>query len=149
MSVATAREPPLSKEMPQGGATTMQSRQGERRDDDPQIMTETLLQKKRFLLFVKILFKSLEQSADSETRETAKQIVFDCTLRNRLGDPAFTPLMDAVDQHLRGKVGESHWRRAHVYMRHYLRRCEQEKARINRQQMIRERFLNPTQQAEV
>lgn len=103
-------------------------------------MSETLLQKKRFLLFVKILFMSLEQSADSETREKAMDIISDCTRRNRLGDPAFSPLMDAVDQRLRGNVGESHWRRAHGYMEHYLRR---------QQMMMRPISLRPTQQAEV
>ena len=78
-------------------------------------------QKKRFLLFIKILFKSLEQ-APPELRDVAKAIVSDCTRRNRLGDPSYVPLMDAIDRRLRGHVGEVHWRRAHMYMQHFMKR---------------------------
>jgi hypothetical protein len=145
MSVATAKEAQPSEER---GAMQSLGKQGGRLLDAPQT-TEAALQKKRFLLFVKILFKSLEQSADSETREKAKEIVSDCTRRNRLGDPAFTPLMEAVDRLLRGKVGEPHWRRAHVYMQHYLRRSQLEKAKTNHRQQVIEVSLHPTQQAEV
>lgn len=80
-------------------------------------------QKKRFALFVKILFKQLDRSEESaELREVAKNIVLDCTRRNRLGDPDYKPLMDAVDRRLRHHVGEAHWRRAHLYMQQYMHR---------------------------
>ena len=82
--------------------------------------TSTAFQKRRFLLFIKILFKSLEQASEFETRDRAREIVSDCTRRNRLGDPAFSPLIDVIDQRLRRYVGEAHWRRAHMYMQHYL-----------------------------
>jgi hypothetical protein len=78
-------------------------------------------QKKRFLLFIKILFKSLD-NASPDVRDTAKTIVSDCTRRNRLGDPDYTPLMDAIDRRLRGHVGEVRWRRAHMYMQHYMKK---------------------------
>jgi hypothetical protein len=78
-------------------------------------------QKKRFLLFIKILFKSLDNE-ETETKDAAKTIVADCTRRNRLGDPQYVPLMDAIDRRLRGHVGEVHWRRAHMYMQHYMNR---------------------------
>jgi len=88
-----------------------------------QRVQQETIQKKRFLLFIRILFKSLDQSEeDSELREIAKNIVSDCTRRNRLGDPECKPLMDAVDKRLRRHVGETHWRRAHLYMQHYMRR---------------------------
>jgi hypothetical protein len=80
----------------------------------------TAFQKRRFLLFIKILFKTLEQASEFDTRDKARDIVTDCTRRNRLGDPAFTPLIDVVDQRLRRHVGEAHWRRAHLYMQHYM-----------------------------
>ena len=81
-------------------------------------------QKRQFLLFVKILFKILDQNHDvsAEKRQAARAIVADCTRRNRLGDPACTPLMAAVDARLRQHLGEQHWRRAHVYLRHYMNR---------------------------
>jgi hypothetical protein len=86
-------------------------------------LTPNNAQKKRFLLFIKILFKSLDESEEnSELRENAKSIISDCTRRNRLGDPDYDPLMDAVDRRLRRHVGEIHWRKAHVYMQHYIRR---------------------------
>jgi len=116
---------------------------------------KTLLQKKRFLLFIKILFKSLEESADSETRDQAKEIVADCTRRNRLGDPAYSPLTDAVDRRLRGLVGESYWQRAHAFMLFYLRRREEEgNGRMMHQRRqggaaLSVSTLSPTQRAEV
>jgi hypothetical protein len=86
------------------------------------ILSQDNSQKKRFAVFVKILFKELDRSGDrAELREMAKTIVLDCTRRNRLGDPAYRPLMDAIDRRLRRHVGESHWRRAHLYLQHYMK----------------------------
>jgi hypothetical protein len=82
-------------------------------------LSEEAEQKKRFLLFIKILFKSLDQ--DSEVREVARNIVSDCTRRNRLGDPLYSPLMDAIYRRLRGYVGEARWRRASMYTQHYMK----------------------------
>ncbi len=115
-------------------------------------ITETALQKKRFLLFIKILFKSLERASELETRDKAKQIIADCTRRNRMGDPAFTPLMDSIDQRLRGHVGEIHWRRAHVYMQLYIQRGGDpwaSTAAKMRQHQITVSALIPAQKAEV
>ena len=82
------------------------------------------VQKTRFALFVKILFKQLERSPDTtpELRDMAKSIVLDCTRRNRLRDPEYVPLMDAVDRRLRRHVGEAHWRRAQLYTQQYMMR---------------------------
>lgn len=79
------------------------------------------MQKQRFAVFVKILFKELDGSEDAcELRNVAKAIVLDCIQRNRLGDPAYHPLMDALDERLRRHVGEIYWRRAHLYLQHYM-----------------------------
>lgn len=82
---------------------------------------ESMVEKRWFLIFIKILFKSLDQSDDVslETREAARAIVADCTRRNRLGDPNYRPLMEAVDQRLRRHIGERHWRKAHFYLQHF------------------------------
>jgi hypothetical protein len=86
------------------------------------LATPDMIQKKRFAVFVKILFRELDRSDDSaELRGVAKAIVLDCTRRNRLGDPAYHPLMEAVDQRLRQHVGETHWRKAHLYLHHYMK----------------------------
>jgi hypothetical protein len=78
-------------------------------------------QRQMFLIFIKILFKCLDQQANRpEVRDKAKKIVALCTQRNRMGDPAFTPLMEAVEKRLRGFVGEVLWRRALLLLNHYL-----------------------------
>jgi hypothetical protein len=79
-----------------------------------------LQQKKRFLLFIKILFKHLDKSCP-DIVPISKAIVADCTHRNRLGDPQYAVLMDSIERRLRGYVGEVHWRRAHLYMQHYMK----------------------------
>ena len=76
--------------------------------------------REQFLLFIKILFKCLDQANEPEKREKAKKIVAECTRRNRAGDPDFSPLMEAVEKRLRGFVGEMLWRRAHLLLRHYV-----------------------------
>jgi hypothetical protein len=98
------------------------------------VQQQEALQKKRFLVFIKILFRSLDQNEEtSETKEIAKGIVADCTRRNRLGDPNYRPLMDAVDKRLRRYVGETHWRRAHLYLHHYIRQ-EEARSRLSQPQ---------------
>lgn len=79
----------------------------------------TRAQRTRFLVFMKILFKVLEQANDYELRNQAKSIVAECTRRNRLGDPGFVPLIGAVDKRLRRLVGESRWKRASILLRHF------------------------------
>lgn len=83
------------------------------------LLSDEAEQKKTFLLFMKILFKSIE---DSEVRDTAKTIVSDCTRRNRQGDPHYTPLIKAIDSRLRHHVGEAQWRRAHMYTQRFVNR---------------------------
>jgi hypothetical protein len=76
--------------------------------------------RERFLVFIKILFKLLDQANEPEVRLRAKTIVAECTRRNRLGDPNFSPLMEAVERRLRGFVGEVLWRRALLLLRHFV-----------------------------
>ena len=73
----------------------------------------------RFLVFIKILFKSLDNTNEHELRDRAKRIVAECTRRNRLGDPLFSPLVEAVERRLRRVVGEAHWRKASLLLRHF------------------------------
>lgn len=71
----------------------------------------------RFLVFIKILFKCLDQANEPEIRDRAKEIVAECTRRNRMGDPKFTPLVEAVEKRLRVFVGEVHWKKASILLR--------------------------------
>ncbi len=79
-------------------------------------------QRVRFALFVKILFKRLEESDDQFLCQKAKRLLLCVTARNKQGDPGCTPLIEALESRLRMMVGETHWRRSHILMRLYLSR---------------------------
>jgi hypothetical protein len=75
--------------------------------------------RKHFLVFIKILFKVLDQANEVATRNRARQIVTECTRKNRMGDPHFVPLMEAVEKRLQLFVRPAQWWRAHLLWRHY------------------------------
>jgi len=77
------------------------------------------IERETFLLFIKILFKLLED--DPSTRSRAEHIVTQCRRRNQNGDPSFQPLMKVVEGHLRHLVGEHRWRRVHQLVHYRLR----------------------------
>lgn len=78
------------------------------------------MERENFLLFIKILFKVLEEDNDALVRSRAQRIVMDCRRRNQQGDPNYTPLMDGIERHLRVFVGEAKWRRSHLLLHHYI-----------------------------
>jgi hypothetical protein len=63
-------------------------------------------------LFVKILLKYTEKTADDRLQRRAKAVVADCTHRNRRGEADYVPLPQAVQRRLRRSLGEVHWARA-------------------------------------
>ena len=65
-----------------------------------------LNERERVLLFVKVLLRFLECSNNKKLKKQAKAIVFLCVRRNRMGDPNFTPLKHAVEDHLHTIVGD-------------------------------------------
>lgn len=84
------------------------------------MMSEEALEKKTFLLFVKILFKLLKEHQGDEFTSKAKRVVMECRRHNQQNHPAFRPLMEALERHLRLFVGDKLWARAHCYLHHYL-----------------------------
>eukprot|EP00934_Nitzschia_sp_Nitz4_P001020 Nitzschia sp. Nitz4//scaffold53_size117307//43227//43535//NITZ4_003766-RA/size117307-processed-gene-0.10-mRNA-1//1//CDS//3329554193//1020//frame0 len=76
------------------------------------------MERENFLIFVKILFKVLDNQEQIKAR--AKRIVTECQRRNRLGDPTCTPLMDGVSRRMRHCVGEANWQRTHMLLHHFL-----------------------------
>lgn len=76
----------------------------------------------RFALFVKILFKRLEESGEHALWQRAKALLTSVTTRNKQGDPGCSPLIDALETKLRAMVGEAQWRRSHLLMRLYMSR---------------------------
>ena len=74
----------------------------------------------RLLVFVKIILKCLD-SDDPSLHLEAKQIITECTRKNREGIPGYDSLADAITRQLRIAVGEVHWNRAESLMSHYLK----------------------------
>lgn len=66
-----------------------------------------LAQQKRFLVFVRILLKSLDH--DVVLKQQVKLILAECTRRNRMGDPKYCPLQVAVERNVRALVGDARW----------------------------------------
>ena len=80
-------------------------------------------QRMKFLLFIKILFKRLDESGDTSLRTRAKYLLAHIiNERSKIGDPKYNPLLDSLETQLRELVGEAHWRRSHGYMRYYMAR---------------------------
>ena len=83
------------------------------------------MERENFLMFIKILFKVLEEAKEPETKSRAQRIVMECRRRHRQGDPNFDPMMEAVEHRLRAFVGETKWRRAHLFLHHYMCKRQQ------------------------
>jgi hypothetical protein len=82
----------------------------------------SLSETEKLVMLVKIVLKCLDKSGDPTLKSKVKAIVADCTSRNRMGDPAYTPLRDACKIRLRRTVGELHWSRVkRLYSRYCLR----------------------------
>ena len=91
-------------------------------------------ERENFLIFIKILFKILDDNSTKEphTKAKAKHIVLECRRRNTLGDPNYTPLMDAVEIRLKRFIGESIWMKAHILLHHYITKHRPaQRSRIN------------------
>lgn len=92
----------------------------------------------RFALFVKILFKYLDDIGEVSLSTKGRYLVRMSTKMNRKGHPAFQPLLERLEKRLRDLVGEVHWRRAHGYMRYYLSKRRAERIDpTNSMEMIR------------
>ena len=104
-------------------STNMDSRQTRRSDSG---LSDEALEKKTFLLFVKILFKLLKEQQGDEFTNRAKRVVMECRRHNQQNHPGFIPLMEALERHLRLLVGDKIWARAHFYLSHYLSKQQQE-----------------------
>lgn len=68
-------------------------------------------QRTRLLVFIKIILKCLDYE-DPSLHLEAKQIISECTRKNREGIPGYDPLAGAITNQLRMTVGEVHWNRA-------------------------------------
>lgn len=76
----------------------------------------------KFVVLVKIVLKCLDKSGDPVLKQRVKMAVADCTKRNRMGDPEYTPLLTACERRLRRTVGELYWTRAQLLFQRYCHR---------------------------
>ncbi|CAJ1951800.1 unnamed protein product [Cylindrotheca closterium] len=102
------------------------------RRDNSSSLSQEALEKKTFLIFVKILFKLLKEHQGDEITTKAKRVVMECRRHNQQNHPAFTPLMEALERHLRRFVGEKLWGRAHSYLHHYLGKEQEQQAAMGK-----------------
>lgn len=80
---------------------------------------EVRRQKERFLIFTRVLIKYLEQK-DLNMHRQAKAIIKDCADRNKKKEPGYQSVTASMKTRLKELVGESYWRRAEAYLKHYL-----------------------------
>jgi hypothetical protein len=73
----------------------------------------------KFILFIDMLLKYLESSASPELARQAKLVVKVCIRRNRMQDPNFFPLTQAIAIHVRDCIGTLHWSRANNVFQGY------------------------------
>jgi hypothetical protein len=85
--------------------------------------------RKQFLVFVKILLKHLEKTSNEPTRRRVQQILQECTLKNRQGDPHYQPLHLAAESRILPIVGPLHWNRSVQYLNLYLQKQAQARTR--------------------
>lgn len=72
-------------------------------------------QKKRFLLFTRVLIKYLE-TRDPAVNAQVKAIVRDCVERNRRRDPGYESVTAAMKSRMKRVVSERYWNRAENYL---------------------------------
>mmetsp|Transcript_40053 Transcript_40053/g.96654 ORF Transcript_40053/g.96654 Transcript_40053/m.96654 type:complete len:794 (+) Transcript_40053:78-2459(+) len=104
-----------------GGSSQMYSTASGSRTDPTLAAREQEVrrQKERFLIFTRVLIKYLEQK-DPNMHRQAKVIIKDCAERNKNKEPGYQSVTASMKTRLKELVGESYWRRAEVYLKHYL-----------------------------
>jgi hypothetical protein len=75
----------------------------------------------KFVLFINVLLKYLESSASPELARQAKLVIKVCIRRNRMQDPSFFPLKQAIAIHVRNCIGTLHWSNANNFCQGYLK----------------------------
>ena len=81
---------------------------------------EAKKRKEQFLMFTRVLMKYLE-SKDPQMHVNAKNVIKQCAERNKAGDPEYASLTHSMQVRLRREVGETYWKKADDYLKHFLR----------------------------
>jgi len=80
---------------------------------------DTKKQKERFLIFTRVLMKYLEQK-DPELHKRVRAIIKDCADRNKRHEPGYESVTTSMRSRLREVVSDAYWKRAEVYLNHFL-----------------------------
>ena len=99
-------------------------------DSELSSKTQSDRSRSRSLLFVKILLKYLSDSRDHNSCKEAKAIILVCVQRNRMGDPEFSPLQDALEAFLRELIDDACWNRAEWLTKSFLDKKERLRAEV-------------------
>lgn len=94
-----------------------------------------------FALLLKILFKCLEKSKQYFLLRQARLVVMTCTRGQKMGDPSFSPLSDAIEIRLKKLISNNVWRQAKNYTEIYLtcprrQKCYSHQKRISMPRQI-------------
>ena len=109
-----------------GGSSSSQQRSQMSRAD---MEREVRRQKEKFLMFTRVLIKYLEQK-DPAMHAKAKHIIKDCAERNKRQEPGYESVTASMKTRLKQLVGDNYWKRAEVYLKHFL---EQKKQSMQKQ----------------
>jgi hypothetical protein len=81
--------------------------------------------REQFLMFVKIVFRLLDENNALNTNDPIKRrvkaVIAECTLKNRNNDSDYVPLSSAVERRLEPILQHQIWNKAKLMMSHYLR----------------------------
>lgn len=82
--------------------------------------TSTRKQKERFLIFTRVLMKYLEQK-DPQLHVEVKNVIRDSASRNSRKEPGYESVTSAMERRLKAIVNDHYWKRAEVYLDHFLK----------------------------
>ena len=102
-------------------------RSGEDPQDRAAMALELRRQKEKFLLFTRLLIRYLEQK-DPSLHQQAKAIIKDCADRNRRQERGYESVTAAMKERLKALVGDTHWRKTEMYLKHLLEQKKKQQA---------------------
>ena len=109
----------------------------------PNTTDEPKNRNERFVIFLRVLLKYLEQE-DESMFDKAKIVIQDCAHKNKLGDPNYTSLSASMQIHLKRLVGRRHWAKAeYYYLSQFLKQQvlkEQQELSYEQKNLEKERF---------
>jgi hypothetical protein len=89
----------------------------------PGLEREAKARKERFLMFVRVLMKYLEQK-DPDMHTRAKAVIRECADKNKNKERGYESVTASMQKRLKDMVGDAYWGRAEAYLNHFLKQKE-------------------------